>query len=298
MARLSQVFKGELRKEVLAQNEKEVLSALGSVKPIEEIPENVRMFLENQELPRVNRVVVSPFNRVTSIEGGKLFGEPKKESVFGAVSQKGDAALPNLFLYVPELSEIVQKRNKVTTVRTALKGKFGLALPQEYEAVIRDSLPDELPKEIRFEGSEARFKNLAERGGVVMHNGIVIEHTIKDASAWTFLMPGIDYKGAFANHLANVLNIDIQLAEKISANWDHSSYITVHNELYSDAQVYASNMAFHSGLASEEIIHDLLQGDVQVATNFRGKLYLDIDDELPSAVIVKGRMNVYVPPKK
>lgn len=296
MAKLTKKFEQENQEYVRELNRKEMLGALKQIEACDVIPENIQEFLDTHSIPRVNFVRITSYEMVANQANATFYGEKSKNSCFGCTINRQGQAFPILLMYIPEWSNKAVAKAKLPAVRKHLHTLFQLELSDVLVDIIQNKLPNEVPEHIRFEGSDTRFYNLMNFPGNIVYDNLVVEHRLKGKRAWTFFIPEVDYKAHFVHHIMNVLNIEKDLATQISNSWTHDTYISVQPEVAYDAKKYASDLVFFAEAKEGDFITDLLQGEVEVVSH-RGKLYLDIDDELPSAIIIKGRLNVYVPSK-
>ena len=99
--------------------------------------------------------------------------------------------------------------------------------------------------------------------------------------------------------------ISEELALQISEALPHDRYYIIHEEIFTDFERFITQMASRlkvmdgdtlRNLDESDVVHDLLQGDVPVVRGaFSNKLALDLDDELPAAILLGNRINVFVP---
>lgn len=307
MAKLSNVFKKEAQDFIREVNTKEVLKTLKYLDNCEEIPENVQEFLDANPLPRVDSVSFVSFEYITMLKDATFYGDVKATSCFGCTLQKENSVFPVLFIYEPkEWSLKAIKKLKVTRVRNKLRNAHEMELPNEVANVIRNELPDKMPEIINIEGCKARFDKLASWESNQLYGGCVVTHTMRTknretdetqvVSAWTIYIEGIDYHEDFAHRVANTLNISMDLARRISNAWEHNIHVSLHPEVYTDVRQYAGLMAINGNFKEEDHVKDLLQGMLPFTVDYKEKLYLDLDIDQPSAVIIKGKLSVYIPP--
>lgn len=166
--------------------------------------------------------------------------------------------------------------------------------------------PEGLPDQIKIDGSQARMHMLASKSDSQIFeesdNVMCVIHTLTNndgtpCKVWTFYVHQLDPVVFMINRLASVpTNLPIELAVKIASVLSNDQYYRVENVSY-DARTYASDVAFHAGFSIEDEnaeIKDLLQGPVKVFVS-NGKCFVDIDDEMPSAFLIKGHLNIYMP---
>ena len=305
MAKLSATFRQENLEKVLGVNKKAFLFPLNGLSPCEELPEDILQLLP--ELPRINSVRVLSWERFTGLTGDvTYYGDKSADKVGLATMPFQGKPFPTAYLYAPGWSELAERRRmdavkerNVTIIRTKLEKSFGLPLDKEMEGIIK-TMPEKLPDRIFFEGCEIRFQNLCHQVGATLYPEdrpqAVVRTSKKDGKVtWTFFIAAIDYRRHFSARLQTELNIKAELADRIANNWKHDSYVAVNPQAFMDPMAYATEMAENIGQNNGSVV-DLLQGPVNIESN-KGRSYLDIDADEPSAVIVKGRLHLYLPTK-
>jgi hypothetical protein len=211
-----------------------------------------------------------------------------------------------LYVYHPELdkmlkaheAERMKKRNHDRL--TSLFQKQGGEANETLEEFIL-TLPTNIPYQAYFDGSRERVINLSKGEGAVMYGDasddvFAVVYSHRDAQVITFFVNGLDYVRSFANQLEKQLEINEETAMQISGALQHDRYYSIQTPFFTDFEKYTTNMARLLKVSEGDVVNDLCQGPVDVITGvFSQKLALDLDDELLSAVLIGGRVNVYLP---
>lgn len=214
---------------------------------------------------------------------------------------------PVLYLYAPELQEKVleasEKRRRTANCNRLceqLKKVCNVDASDEFKQFIMDVLPVELPKKVYFDGSADRVKCLSVQANARSYgdsDGVI--YTRDGEEILTIFVEGLDYIQSFAKHLVKKLGITEDVATKISSALPHDEYYTVRGFVETDIEKHATQMARLLHVQEGDTVTDLYQGDVEVVTGVLSKkLALDLDDELPSAILVGSRINIYLPANK
>lgn len=222
---------------------------------------------------------------------------------------------PVLYLYTPELQEKVvkateQRHRTGNYVRLSeqLKKVCKKDASDEFKCFVMEVLPVELPNKVYFDGNAARVERLSVQpnakcyGDSEQRRALDVFGVIypKDGEEiLTIFIEGLDYINSFARHLVNKLGVAEDVATKISSALPHDVYYTVRGYIETDMEKHATQMARLLCVQEGDTVHDLYQGDVEVVTGvISKKLALDLDDVLPSAVLVGTKVNVYLPSNK
>lgn len=218
--------------------------------------------------------------------------------------------MPILYAYVPEYDKLIQewhmehlRKKNLERLNTLFQKQNGHE-DKRLKEFILTKLPAEIPFQTYFDGSRVRVSKLAELDGATLYGdtsddvfAVIYNH--RDSTVITIFVYGLDYVRSFANQLVKQLDITFEAALKISGAMNHNRYYSIQTPVFTDFERYVTEMARLLKVEEGATAHDLLQGDVEVVTGvFSQKLALDLDDELPSAVLVGGRVNVFLPEKK
>lgn len=215
---------------------------------------------------------------------------------------------PYLYVYAPELDEaIMQMEEKekqlgnVKRLRSFLAKSYNLNATDELLDFIQYDLPADIPFVTYFDGSRTRVANLANMEDAQIYGSteddiFAVEYRLGNERVITIFYPEMDYKSIFAKKLVNRLEIPKELAMQISENLPHDVYYSVYEIVYNNFDNYATKMASILKVKEGDIVHDILQGDIPVITgSYSKKLALDLDDEFPSAILVKNKITLYLP---
>lgn len=218
---------------------------------------------------------------------------------------------PVLYLYTPELQnklrEVAEQHRRnanCSKICEQLKTYSSVEASDELKKFIMESLPLELPKKFYFDGSFERVKRLAAQSNVKSYadeasKNIGVISTRNDEEVLTLFVDGIDYVASFAKFMVKKLGIDEAVAMKISSALPHDVYYGIRGYVENDLEKHATLMARLLQVSEGDLVNDLYQGEVNVVTGaLSKKLALNLDDELPSAILIDTKVNVYLPAKK
>jgi hypothetical protein len=225
--------------------------------------------------------------------------------VDGADKKTGFAIL---YVYDPKYDNVLREREAERMKKrnhdrlTSLFQKQCGATNEALEEFIL-SLPTDIPYQAYFDGSRDRVVNLSKNEGAVMYGNIsddvfAVVYNHRESQVITFFVNGLDYVRAFANQLEKQLEISEEAAMLVSGALAHDRYYSIQTPFFTDFEKYTTSMARLLRVSEGDVVNDLCQGPVDVITGvFSQKLALDLDDELLSAILVGGRVNVYLPSK-
>lgn len=232
-------------------------------------------------------------------------------TVFKLGDTKTKSGFPAVFVYAPEFEEKIKERNE-QQMRTAnckrlcsllSKITLGDGTNDKFKDFVMTVLPSKLPYEARFDGSRERVLGISKRdksAHVYEYDDSIIGvlHTKNGEDLLTVFIDGLDYKKSFARYMEKKLEIPAEIAEKISDSLPHDEYYTVRKFVDNDFEHHTIMMARLLGGSVGDKVTDLIQGEVDVILGeFSKKIALDLDDELPSAILINGKVNLYMPKK-
>lgn len=200
-----------------------------------------------------------------------------------------------------ERADMFKRNSNVNRLCGILQKITGQENPMFRDFVL-NVLPADIPESVKFDGSRPRISKLAfsEDAKVYPYPGddsiFAVIHCKNGENLLSIFVDGLDYKKSFANHLQKKLDIPMELATRISAALPHDEYYKVRSFVDKDIEHHVTTMARVLGVKRGDTVNDLLQGPVDVIVGaFSKKLALDVDDELPSAILVNGKVNLYMP---
>lgn len=232
---------------------------------------------------------------------------------FGAALDGKDpkTGFPTLFFYSPELSDtaksLEQKNLKAGNLKRIIaffSSRCGKSF--EDDKILKDFIINILPANVPFnlviDGARERVKRLVEKDGAKLHGStesdvFAVEHVLADQPTLTIFHPEVDYLGTFAKKLDKTLEIGDKLAMNISKALPHDVYYSIQKGVETDFEKFVTRMARLLKAQEGELVHDYAQNeDVEVVVGAHShELALDLDDELPAAILVGARLNLFVP---
>lgn len=226
---------------------------------------------------------------------------------------------PIMYIYCPEwaeaAAELINRSARFGNMKriTSLLYKTTGIKAKEVLVNFLPSLPAELPFQTYFDGSRERVAGLVKLEGAKMYGTpedevFAVEYLRKDVPTLTVFIAELDYRADFAKKIVKQVPIPDELALRISEALPHDRYYVIHDEVFTDFERFITQMAYRlkvmdggalRNVDEGDIVHDLLQGEVPVIRDlFTKKLVLDLDDELPAAILLGNRINVFVPGAK
>lgn len=293
--------------QILQYNKKELNEFLKKLNIPEEHAIDLHEYVNtlNSRIARIRMLTYTAFNE-------KFPSRIMPES-FGACLDGKDTktGFPTLFFYSPALSEsaeALENKNKkvgnLKRISTFLANRYGEAFENDnvIKAFVSEVLPCDIPYNLVADGSRNRVKSLLSKEGAILHGStegdiFAVQHVLVDQPTLTIFHTAIDYVGAFAHKLEKSLEIGDKLALQISKNLPHDVYYSVQKSVETDFEKFVIRMAKLLKVEEGDLIHEYAQDeDVEVVFGAHSReLALDLDDELPAAILIGTRLNIFIP---
>lgn len=232
---------------------------------------------------------------------------------FGAMLDGKDpkTGFPILYFYSPELVEKAQslevkkkKTGNLLRIFGFLASIYGNSFENDkaLEDFILDTLPADIPYNLVVDGSRTRVAKLVQKEGAKLHGSseasiFAVEHVFADQPTLTICHPQIDYVAEFAKKLNKLLEIGDKLAMNISKALPHDAYYSIQRNVETDFDKFVTKMARLLKVEEGNTVHDYAQNEeIEVVIGAHSReLALDLDDELPAAILVGNKLNLFVP---
>ena len=291
--------------QVTKYNKKELDEFMAGV-CINEVPENMYEFIMNLEY-RITSIRLMSYNAFQS----KFPSRTLPGSFFGVLDGKDSkTGFPTLYIYSPELESIAvkqesdkKKAGNLKRISSFILGRNKLSMEKEPSFVkfVTEVLPADVPFNLITDGSRRRVENLSHKEGAKLYGScddeiFAVEHVLADVPTLTIYLSQIDFVSEFATKLEKKLEIGDKLATQLSSNLPHDTYYSIQGNVETNFETFVTKMAYLLKVNPGDIVHDYLQGDVEVVTGAHSKkVALDLDDEYPAAILVGNRINLFVP---
>lgn len=269
-----------------------LLNAMAKRFELTNIPESLLEKVKNLE-KEVDKIILLTFDEFIA-----RFDGTSSETCLAIANED---ITPLLYVYTPELADKAQQIVNMKRISSLLQKRHDLKPSKQFLTFVSNELPADIPFQTQFDGSRNRVIALANKPDAKVYGDVdgeifAVEYIWRENATITIFVGELDYKSILADNLVRIAGIPHEVASQISDALPHDTYYGIHDQAFTDFESYVIKMAYLLKVNEGDVVHDLLQGNVEAGiAPYSKKMALNLDDEFPSALLIGNRINVFLP---